>query len=99
VVAAWAIGVGLLAIRAAAAGVGGFSLLAMLVYVADEYPVIEAGTRTLQASVVRLYGVVVLLGRWVRVRCARLFGVHSSSASLWAGLRGVTAPAGPFLFI
>src|SRR5215212_8545985 len=36
-VAAWAIGVGLAAIRATTAGVGGFSLLAKLVYVADEH--------------------------------------------------------------
>ena len=33
------------------APVGGFSLLAVLVYVADEYLAVEAGTRTLQASV------------------------------------------------
>jgi hypothetical protein len=38
VLAAWAIGAGLSAIRAAAAQVGGFSLLAVLVSVADEYP-------------------------------------------------------------
>jgi hypothetical protein len=68
--------VGLSAIRAAAAGVGGFSLLTVLVYVADEYPTFEAGTRTLQASVVRLYSVVVILSRWVRVGCARLCSVH-----------------------
>jgi hypothetical protein len=43
------------------AGVGGFSLLAVLVYVADEYPAFEAGTRTLQASVVRLYAVVIVV--------------------------------------
>jgi hypothetical protein len=29
------------------AGVGGFSLLAIVVYVADEYPAIEAGAGTL----------------------------------------------------
>jgi hypothetical protein len=29
------------------AGVGSFSLFAVLVYVADEYPAIYAGTRTL----------------------------------------------------
>jgi hypothetical protein len=33
----------LLIFCAAAAGVGGFSLLAVLVYVADEHPAIEAG--------------------------------------------------------
>jgi len=42
VVAAWAIGVRLSAICAAAASVGGFPLLAVLVYVADEYPAFEA---------------------------------------------------------
>ena len=47
------------AIRTAAAGVGGFSLLAVLVYVADEYPAFEATARTLQAGVVSLYGVVI----------------------------------------
>jgi hypothetical protein len=40
--------------RATAAGVGGFSLLAVLVCVADENPTAYAGTWTLQASVVRL---------------------------------------------
>jgi hypothetical protein len=35
-------GVGLSAIRAAAAPVGGFPLLALLVYVANEYPTIYA---------------------------------------------------------
>ena len=40
--------------RATAAGVGDFSLLAVLVYVADEYPACEAGAGTLKASVVRL---------------------------------------------
>ena len=43
------------------ASVGGFPLLAVLVYVADEHPAFEATAGTLQASVVRLYGVVVIL--------------------------------------
>jgi hypothetical protein len=64
------------------AGVGGFPLLAVLVYVADEHPAFEATAATLQASVVRLYGVVLILGRWVRVGCARLCGVHSSYLSV-----------------
>src|SRR5215208_7881693 len=64
------------AIRAAMTGVGCFSLLSVLVYVADEHPAFEAGAGTLQARVVRLYGVVVILSRWVRVGCARLCGVH-----------------------
>jgi hypothetical protein len=79
VVAAWAIGVGLSAIRAATAPVGGFPLLAVLVYVANEHPAFEAGTRTLQTSVVCLYGVVLLLNGWMRVGCARLCGVHEAS--------------------
>jgi hypothetical protein len=63
--------------RATAAGVGGFSLLAVLVYVADEYPTLKTRAGTLQASVVRLYGVVVILSGWVRRGCARLSRVHS----------------------
>jgi hypothetical protein len=66
-----------LAIRATAASVGDFSLLAILVHVADEYPAFEAGAGTLQTSVVGLYGVVVFHDRWVRVGCARLSSVHS----------------------
>ena len=55
------IGVGLSAIRAATARVGGFPLLTVLVYVADEYPAVYAGAGALQASVVSFYGVVVIL--------------------------------------
>ena len=47
-----------IASRATTAGVRGFSLLAVLVYVADEYPTFYTGAWTLQASVVGLYGVV-----------------------------------------
>ena len=68
---------GLSAIRAAAAGVGGFSLLAVLVYVADEHPALVAGAETLKASVVGFYNVVVTVSGWVRVGCARLCSVHS----------------------
>src|SRR5215213_11029710 len=50
-------GAGLSAIRAAAAPVRGFSLLAVLVYVSDEHPAVYTGAGTLKASVVRLYGV------------------------------------------
>src|ERR687893_418733 len=57
--------------RAAAARVGGFSLLAVLVCVSDEYPAFEAG-------VVRLYSIVVILSGWVRVGCARLCCVHEA---------------------
>ena len=66
------------ATRATTARVGGFPLLTVLVYVADEYPAVHAGVGTLQASVVRLYGVVVILGGWVCVGCARLSGVHEA---------------------
>jgi hypothetical protein len=48
----------------------------VLVYVADEHLALYAGARTLQANVVGLYGVVVILGRWVRVGCARLLYGH-----------------------
>jgi hypothetical protein len=52
------------AISTPAAGVGGFSLLAVLVYVADEYPAIyaRAGTQALQAGIVSPDGVVEILG-------------------------------------
>ena len=82
---------GLYAIRAAAAGVGGFPLLAKLVYVADEYPTLKTRAGTLKASVVRLYGVVVVVEMYP-------IGVHSYSSFLWAGLRGAPTPAGPFLY-
>src|SRR5215203_4696955 len=40
-----------------------------------------AGVRTqaLETGVVRLYGVVVILGRWARAWCARLCVVHKTS--------------------
>jgi hypothetical protein len=42
---------------------------------------------------------VVILTSFARAEYARLFGVHSSVPTfLWAGLRGVAAPAGPFLY-
>ena len=71
-------GPGLSAIRAAAAGVAGFSLLVVLVYVADEYPAFKAGAGPLEASVVSLYGVVVILSGWVRLGCARLLYGHEA---------------------
>ena len=80
VAAAWGIGVGLSAsfASATAARVGGFPFLTVLVIVANEYTAIYArvGTQALEAGVVRLYSVVLILGGWVRVRCARLCGVH-----------------------
>jgi hypothetical protein len=84
-----------LAIRTTTAGVGDFSLLAVLVHVANEYPTLKTRAGTLKAGVVRLYGVVMLLGGWVRVGCARLCSVHSSVPTfLWAGLRGVSSTCG-----
>jgi hypothetical protein len=52
---------------------------AILVDVAYEHPAIYAGMGPLEARVVRLYGVVGILGGWVRVRCARLLHVNTSS--------------------
>jgi hypothetical protein len=74
------------AIRATMTDVECFSLLAVLVYVADEHPALKASAWPFEASVVRLYSVVVILAGWVRVGCARLCGVHRAP-SLWAGLR------------
>src|SRR5215211_5180234 len=83
VVAAWAIGVGLLAIRAAAAGNGIYDLslftgTGVLDKAPDEDDAIGAGARAqaLESGVVRLYGVVLLLSGWVRVGCARLLCGH-----------------------
>jgi DNA-binding SARP family transcriptional activator len=45
------------------------------------HPAIVAGVGALEAGVMRLYGVVVILGGWVRVGCARLCGVHSEPPS------------------
>jgi hypothetical protein len=60
-VAAWLIGVELSTIRATAAPVGRFPLLAIVVYVADEHPAFEATAGTLQAGVVSLNGVVIMV--------------------------------------
>src|SRR5215210_524289 len=86
------------AIGAAAAAVGCFPLLAVLVYVADEYPAAHAdvGALALEAGVVRLYGVVIL-GRWVRWVRGRL--IHGGLPSRLSGPRGVGSPAGPFPFL
>src|SRR5918993_1708761 len=93
-------GLGLAAIRAAAARHANvlddlaIKVVLGLNNAAKEHPAVYAGVRALEAGVVRLYGVVVILGGWVRVGCARLCGVHRAP-SLWAGLRGVLPPAGP----
>src|SRR5215210_2696512 len=84
---AWLIGAGLSAIRATAAPIGGFPLLAVLVHVADEYPAVYAGVGALV--------LVVILGRWVR-GCARLCGVHRVH-SLWSGSREAATSSGPSL--
>jgi hypothetical protein len=75
--------VGLLAIHAAAAGHAlvlddlAIKVVLGLDNAAKEHPAVHAGVGALEASVVRLYGVVVLLRGWVRVGCARLSFVHS----------------------
>ena len=63
-------------LAAAAATVGGFPLLAVLVLVSNEDEALQAGVGALEAGVVRLYGVVVL-GGWVRGMRGRLLLVHS----------------------
>jgi hypothetical protein len=83
VVAAWLIGTGLSAIRAAAARHTlvlddlAIKVVLGLDNAAKEHPAVHAGVGALEAGVVRLYGVVVILSGWVRVGCARLCGVHS----------------------
>jgi hypothetical protein len=43
---------------------------------AKEDPAIHAGVGALEAGVVSLYSVVVIIGGWVRVGCARLLCGH-----------------------
>jgi hypothetical protein len=64
--------------RATTAGVASLSLLAILVYVADEDPAAHAcaGTQALETGVVRFYDVILLLNGWVHVGCARLLYGH-----------------------
>jgi hypothetical protein len=75
--------VGLSAVRAAAARHAlvlddlAIKVVLGLDNAAKEHPAIHAGVGALEAGVVRLYGIVVILSGWVRVGCARLFGVHS----------------------
>ena len=70
------------AIRAAAAGHAlvlddlAIKVVLGLDNAAKEHPAFEASTWTLQASVVSLYGVVMILSGWVCVGCARLWCVH-----------------------
>jgi len=86
VAAAWLIGVGLSAIRATAARNGLVDLdLFTGTGVLDKVPDVDgalvAGVGALEAGVMRLYGVVVILGRLVR-GCARLtLAAHGASTS------------------
>jgi hypothetical protein len=73
--------------RAAATAVGDFPLLAILVYVADEYPAAYTCVGAFQAGVMRLYGVVVILGGWMRWVRGRL--IHVNLLYRLAGSRGV----------
>jgi len=62
-------------------GFEGLDLFAVLAddEMADEDGAVHAGTgaQAVETGVVRLNGVVVIVGGWVRVGCARLCGVHS----------------------
>jgi hypothetical protein len=66
-------------------------LLAVIVYVADEHPALYASVGPLEAGVMGLYGVVVVLGGWVRVV---RYSHDVNLLSRLAGLRGVSPPAG-----
>src|SRR5215211_441104 len=85
-------GLGLSAIRAAAAG-HHFQTLDFLAH-----GFVEDGVGQEDQPVGAGVGVVILTGfPWTEY--ARLFGVHSSVPTfLWTGLRGVPSPAGPFLY-
>jgi len=63
----------------------------------DVHDAISAGVGALEAGVMRLYGVVVILGGWVRWVRGRL--IHVNLLDRLAGLRGVATPAGPFLYL
>jgi DNA-binding XRE family transcriptional regulator len=52
------------------------------------------GAQALEASVVGLYGIVLLLGRWVRVGCARLSCVHSEPPSSVGRVPGCVSTCG-----
>jgi hypothetical protein len=43
----------------------------------DDALATDVRAQAFETGVVCLYGVVVILGGWVRLGCARLFGVHS----------------------
>jgi hypothetical protein len=70
--------------RAAAAGNGLYDLglfagTGVLDKVPDVDDAIGAGVRALEAGVMRLYGVVMILGGWVRRLRGRLIHVNTSS--------------------
>jgi hypothetical protein len=76
--------VGLSAIRAAAARHAlvlddlAIKVVLGLDNAAKEHPAVQAGVGALEAGVVSLYGVVVILGGWVRWWCARLRRGHEA---------------------
>ena len=98
VVGALAIGVGLSAICAAVATVGGFPLLAVLVYVADKHPAFEATAGTLKAGVVCLYGVLIMVMVAIVVMGVYPICVHSPNPFCGPGSGVSLAPAGPSLY-
>jgi hypothetical protein len=80
-------GLGLSAIRAAAARDAlvldnlAIKVVLGLEDAAKEHPAVHAGVGALEAGVMRLYGVVMILGGWVR-GCARLtLAAHGASTS------------------
>jgi hypothetical protein len=90
-------GLGLSAIRAAAASNGLDDLDLFAVFadneMTDEDGAIGAGVGAFKAGVMRLYGVAAILSGWVRVGCARLCGGHEDAPS-WSGLRGAAHTCG-----
>jgi hypothetical protein len=98
--AAWLIRVGLSAIRATAARHAlvlddlAIKVVLGLDNAANEHPAVHAGVGALEAGVVRLYGVVVIIGGWVRVGCARLCAVHSEPPSSVGRAPGCSSTCG-----
>jgi hypothetical protein len=95
--------VGLSAIRAAAAWHAlvldnlAIKVVLGLDNAAKEHPAVNAGVGALEAGVMRLYGVVVILGgrvRWVRGRL-----IHVNLLARLAGSRGVCGFCGTISFL
>jgi hypothetical protein len=82
-------GPGLTAIRATAAGqcLDPLYLFAGLL--------VEDGVTEVDVTVQARVRVILLFGRWVWFGCGRV--IHGGLLSRLSGLRGVSAPAGPFL--